>query len=52
MCRSHGCGCDIFLTLRLNQEEDKFSSLGHGISAFLSGDQRSGSRRRYLLYHI
>jgi len=48
----HGCGDDLPLTLRANQTKNKFPSLGDELVAFLSSDQRGGSRRGYLRYPV
>jgi hypothetical protein len=48
----HGCGYDLPLTLRVNQKENKFPSLGDDLTAFLSRDQRDGGRWGYLWYPV
>ena len=47
----HGRGDDLPLTLGVNQT-DEFPGLGDELAAFLSSDQRGGSRWGYLLYPV
>jgi hypothetical protein len=47
-----GCGCNISLTLRVNHEKDKFTSLRDELPALLDRYQGNSTRRDFLGYPI
>ena len=51
-CRDPGCGCDIYLILRANHEEDKIPCLRDDLPALLSRDQGNSTRWDFLGYPI
>jgi hypothetical protein len=51
-CGGPICGCDISLTVRGNNEEEKFCYLRDHLPAFLDRYQRNNTRRDFLRYPI
>jgi hypothetical protein len=47
-----GCGYDLFLTMRVNREEDRFPNLRDDLPAFLGRDQGNNTRRECLGYLV